>query len=73
MKLISSTNTRKAERIIRGAAAVRFGRGRTVLFYEHGQWFATIRQRGHMLTDEVYSVVDSIPGVDHRGIDFEAL
>jgi len=64
--LISSQDTPKAERLIRSAAAAKFGRGRADLFFEHGQWWATVGSRS-------YSVVDAIPGVDHLGIDFEPL
>jgi len=64
--LISSQDTRKAEKIIRSAAAAKFGRGRADLFFEHGHWWATVG-------DRTYDVVDAIPGVDGLGIDFEAL
>lgn len=64
--LISSQDTPKAERIIRSAAAAKFGRGRADLFFEHDQWWATVGSR-------TYSVVDAIPGFDGLGIDFEAL
>jgi hypothetical protein len=64
--MISSQDTAKAERIIRSAAAAKFGRGRADLFFEHDQWFATVGSRS-------YSVVDAIPGVNRLGIDFEPL
>ena len=66
-KLLSVSHTTRAEKIIRGAAAAKFGRQKLDdLFFEHGQWYASVRGR-------TYSVVDAIPGVDYRGVDFEAL
>ena len=66
-KLLSASHTTRAEKTIRGAASAKFGRGKLDdLFFEHGQWFAIVRGR-------YYSVVDSLPGVDYRGIDFEGL
>lgn len=69
-KLLSTSNTSKAEKTIRGAAAAKFGRGKADLVFEHGQWFAIVRGRDD---DRYYAVVDALPGIDYRGIDFEAL
>lgn len=68
--LVSSTETRAAERKIRSAATLRFGRGNAALFYEHGQWWAEVASKGDPRT---FSVVDAVPGVDGTGIDFELL
>lgn len=60
-KLITSQDTRAAERAVRSAAAQRFGRGKTWVFYEHGQWWAEVRSSGAQ-----YSAIDT-----NYGIDFE--
>jgi hypothetical protein len=70
--LVSSQNTRAAEKKIRSAASVRFGRGKARLEYEHGQWFAFVDDPEED-RDVIYSVVDAIPGVGGTGIDFESL
>lgn len=70
VKLVSSTDTKAAEKKIRSAAAARFGRGKADLWFEHGQWWARI-DKGYY--DQDYSVVDAYPGVAGTGIDFEEL
>ena len=64
--LISSTKSKAAEKTIRSAATSQFGRGKTNLDFEHGQWFATVRTKAG---DDLYSVVDTYAG----GIGFELL
>ena len=70
-RLISTSNTRAAEKKIRGAAAIRFGRGKMTPNFEHGQWFVSGYDYDGMWVH--YSVVDARPGVGHTGIDFEEL
>lgn len=64
--LTSTRETAAAERLVRRAAAAKFGRGKARPFYEHGQWFVEVGSR-------MYAVADYRPGVDGTGLDFEAL
>jgi hypothetical protein len=63
--LLSARDTPKIERLVRSAAATRFGRGKARPFFEHGQWWVDVNGR-------FYAVVDSRPGVGGLGLDFEA-
>jgi hypothetical protein len=71
-KLISETNTEKAEGQIKEAFGLLTGReyfppeAQTV--YEYGQWWVV-----HPPTSRAWSVVDAVPGVHHTGIAFEEL
>lgn len=58
--LVTSTNSRAAEKAVRSAAAHRFGRGKKWVFYEHDQWWVELPNGAQ------YSAVDT-----SRGIDFE--
>lgn len=63
-RLITSENTRRAEKAVRSAAAAKFGRGgRKDFFFEHGQWWLTIDRDDET---DTYSAVDT-----NLGIDFE--
>lgn len=77
VKLISTTDSDQARRIIRRAATTRFGRSRVPgkhasweLFYEHGQWWVRVFHRDH---DDDYSVVDVVSQLHGHGVDFEPL
>lgn len=71
-KLISETNTQKAEGQIKEAFGLMTGReffppgAQTV--YEHGQWWVV-----HPPTGRAWSVMDAEPGVHHTGLDFQEL
>ena len=65
-RLKSTQETAAVERLVRSVAAAKFGRGRAVPVFEHGQWFVDVDGR-------IYSVVDAVPGFDGRGISFEAI
>jgi hypothetical protein len=65
-KLKSSTETKAVEKLVRSAAAERFGRGQAVPFFEHGQWFVDV-------DGAYYSVVDARPGIGTTGLEFEEL
>jgi hypothetical protein len=65
--LISETNTPAAERLVRAAAAGRFGRRRKDVFFEHDQWFVRMWNRAEE-RDETWSVVDT-----NRGVGFEQI
>lgn len=65
-KLKSTTETKAVEKLVRSAAAERFGRGQAVPFFEHGQWFVDV-------DGAFYSVVDARPGIGRTGLDFEAI
>ena len=71
-KLISETNTPKAEKQIRDAFGMLTNRGyfppKAETHYEHGQWWIF-----HPPTGRAWSVSDAWPGVHHSGIDFEEL
>lgn len=64
--LLSARDTTKVEKLVRRAAAVKFGRGKARPFFEHGQWFVEVGNR-------TYSVADYRPGLDGTGLDFEEL
>jgi hypothetical protein len=64
--LLSARDTAKVEKLVRRAAAVKFGRGKARPFFEHGQWFVEVGNR-------MYSVADYRPGLDGTGLDFEEL
>lgn len=63
-KLITSENTKRAERAVRSAAVDKFGHRRKDVFYEHGQWW--VRMTTADDRDVFFSAVDT-----NRGIDFE--
>jgi len=65
-RLKSSTETKAVEKLVRSAAAERFGRGQAVPVFEHGQWWVDV-------DGALYSVVDARPGIGRTGLDFEAL
>lgn len=67
-KLLTEQNTRKVERLVRTAAAAKFGRGKSRPWFEHGQWWVIVDGAE---TDEIYSVVDSSPSIANTGLDFE--
>lgn len=64
-RLVSTSYTDRARRTITTAAVVRFGRATAHLHYEHHQWWAILP------SGKIYSVVDTIPGIETTGIDFE--
>lgn len=68
--LLTSQDTRRAEREVRRAAREKFGLRPTDIdsFYEHGQWFVRVY---HGDRDCVYSAVDTSMGVDFELIDCE--
>ncbi len=61
-KMISDTNTRKAERLVMAAARNRLGRG-LVSVWEHGHWWVERKATG-----EQWSVSDCN---NNDGFDFE--
>lgn len=63
-RLITSENTKRAERAVRSAAVDKFGRRRKDVFYEHGQWW--VRMETVHDGEVFFSAVDT-----NRGIDFE--
>ena len=65
-RLITSENTKRAERAVRSAAAGKFGRRRKDVFYEHGQWWVRIETSDDR--EVFFSAVDT-----NRGIDFERI
>lgn len=67
--LITSQNTRSAERLIRSVAKMKFGRRFFDAFYEHGQWWVSVGPTG----ETFYSAVDAYPGFDGRGVNFEEI
>ncbi len=69
-KLITSQNSAKAARLVRSAAAQRFGRGRARLVYEHGQWWVIIDSPADDWPRN-FSAVDADPGIGATGVDFE--
>jgi hypothetical protein len=64
--LLSARDTAKVEKLVRRAAAVKFGRGKARPFFEHGRWFVEVGNR-------FYAVEDYRPGLDGTGLDFEAM
>jgi hypothetical protein len=62
----STSETKAVEKAVRSAAAERFGRGRAVPVFEHGQWHVDV-------DGALYSVVNARPGIGTTGLDFEAL
>lgn len=66
-KLVTSTETKSAERKVRQAARAKFGRSVYDAFFEHGQWWVSVGPTG----ERIYSAVDAVPGVHGLGIDFE--
>ena len=56
-RLVTSTNSGRAERAVRSAAARDFGRGRMHAFYEHGQWWVEDKRTGAQ-----FSAHDQSPG-----------
>jgi hypothetical protein len=69
--LRSTRNTGAVERLVRSAAAQKFGRGRAQPIYEHNQWFVSVDDGED--GERLYSVVDAHPGIGSTGLDFEAL
>ena len=67
-ELKTEQNTPAIERLIRSAAAERFGRGKARPVFEHGQWYVTVRGAED---DAIFSVVDASPGIGTTGLDFE--
>jgi len=65
-KLKSSTETKAVEKLVRSAAAERFGRGQAVPIFEHDRWFVDV-------DGALYAVVDARSGIGTTGLDFEAL
>jgi hypothetical protein len=69
-KLISETNTAKAEGQIKKAFGLKTGYEyfppNTDLFFEQGQWWVV-----HTPSGRTWSVVDAVPGIN--GIDFEEI
>lgn len=63
--LITSQDTRRAEREVRRAAREKFGKI-TDAFYEHGQWWVRVDDGQQECT---YSAVDTSTGVDFELID----
>lgn len=64
--LKTERNTKSMERLVKSAAAQKFGRGKARPIFEHGQWFIWV-------DDCCFSVVDAIPGIGNTGLDFEEL
>jgi hypothetical protein len=70
-KLLSTQNTSKVEKLVRKAAAAKFGCGKAKPHYEHGHWWVVLDDAEG---DEVfYDVVDSYPSVANTGLSFERL
>lgn len=61
--------TETARRIVRKAATIRFGRGRSMLVYELGCWWAIVKPPGQQ--PQGYVAVARTPGVGGTGVDFE--
>ena len=68
-KLLSEQNTPKVEKLIRTAAAARFGRGKAKSFFEHDHWWVTVENEEG--DDQYFDVVDSSPSIANTGLDFE--
>lgn len=70
-KLVSTSNTQSAERLIRRAYRAKFFSRPLDVFYEHGRWWVRTRLWTRDGYPGVYAVVDAVPGVAGTGVDFE--
>ena len=69
--LITEKNTPATEKLVRSAAAQRFGRGKGKPWFEHGQWWLIIDDYYEEGRETIFSVVDAEPGIGTTGLDFE--
>jgi len=75
--LPSEVNTPLMEKRIERAAKYKFPRKKRSLFFEHGHWWLTVydyykyERRNESGWDANFDVVDSDPGVNNTGFDFE--
>ena len=67
--LISAQNTRKVEKLVRRAAAAKFGRGKARPVFEHDHWWVIVD--GKDGDEQIFDVVDSSPSVADTGLSFE--
>jgi hypothetical protein len=71
--LRSEINNETTRKMVLSAAAKKFGRGKALAWYEHGQWFVVVESRYEDEQDMIFSVVDCEDAIGNDYLDFEQI